>query len=72
MPEKDEHPETEHSPISTKDVFDGTLDRLSRDKKQEIIKGLLNAHPASAATQEGKETITIPEFAKHTFRVEST
>jgi hypothetical protein len=38
MPEKDEHPEGDNSLITTKGVFDGTLDRLSKNEKQEIIK----------------------------------
>lgn len=57
--------------LVAKDVFDGTLDFLSQQKKQEIIKGLLDASPISTIPQESQEKKTIPQFVEHTFRVAS-
>lgn len=53
-----------------KDVFNGTLDHLSQQKKQEIIKGLLEEHTVPRAKKEDKE-VTIPQFEEETFRIAS-
>lgn len=53
-----------------KEVFDGTLDVLSQQKKQEIIKGLLDEHTVAKTKKEDKE-VAIPQFEEATFRIAS-
>ncbi len=56
--------------LVAKDVFDGTLDALSQQKRQEIIKGLLEEHTVPKTKKEDKET-SIPQFKEETFRIAS-
>lgn len=53
-----------------KDVFNGSLDNLSKPKKQQIIKLLLDEHRVPRAEKEDKEA-EIPEFEQHSFHISS-
>jgi len=53
-----------------KDVFNGSLDNLSKPKKQQIIKLLLDEHRVPRAEKEDKE-VEIPKFEEHSFRIPS-
>jgi hypothetical protein len=59
-----------HEDLQAKDIFDGTLDAFSQQKKQEIIKGLLDEHIVPKTKKEDKE-VAIPQFDKETFRIAS-